>query len=245
MSSVPLLCHAQKVASYDYTDEKPRERLRPPLPPPPSPKRGPVKLPLRSPPLPGEIPRGVCGGVLGNPPLLVSILSLDRDTCMFGDDFTFVLQLKALYPARVPVRASIADVEPTDASQSYKWRPMLLWMQLSDADNREAGIKLLELYGSPDSPGSEIELKVGEWVEMRGRARMEWKNPRPGTLQLRVPARTAQLLQATATEQRQGSFLYDASTGQENQICDHPAEWSSRGVPFLLTVTPLLPSTHH
>jgi len=101
----------------------------------------------------------------------VSILSLDRDSYVFGDKFDFVLQLKAVYPARIPVRLSIAEIEPADPSRSYKWRPMLLWMQMSDAENREVGIRLLELYGSPDSPGSEIELKVGEWVEMRAAER--------------------------------------------------------------------------
>ena len=34
LPSVTQFAHAQRVASYDYTDVKPAERLRPPLAPP-------------------------------------------------------------------------------------------------------------------------------------------------------------------------------------------------------------------
>jgi len=246
MSLVPMLADAQKVASYDFTDTKPLERLRPPLPPQPlkhPTTRDPSHPPPPPKPIPEEVGQGVCGGILGNPPILVSILSLDQDLYVFGDVFRFVLELKAVYPARVPVRASIVEIEPRDPSQSYKWREMLINMQLHDEKNKESGILLLHLYGSPDAPASEVSLKVGEWIEMRGKARMEWRNPRSGTAEgwfIRVPLQTAHQFSATAIEHRESSLFYDAKSRQEHRICDYPAEMSSGSTPIYFTVTPKL-----
>jgi hypothetical protein len=247
MSFVPMLADAQKVASYDFTDTKPLERLRPPLPPQPL-KHPTTRDPSHPPPLPKEeeIGRGVCGGILANPPIVVFILSLDHDSYTFGDEFHFVLQVKAVAPTRVPVLTSLAKIEPADPSQSYKWRPMWINMLLRDANNREAGMGLLKLYGSPDSPGSEIELKAGEWVEMLGKARMQWRNPPKGIPVPRsaipIPLSEAQHFTVTAVEQRQGSLRYDAATKRETQLCDYPAEWSGSGVSMGLTVRPKPPS---
>jgi hypothetical protein len=227
----PRFAHAQKVASYDYTDAKPAERLRPPLPDPPA--------------VPGQFTRGVCGGILGNSLIAVSILSLDRDSYAFGDEFTFVLQVKALVTTRIPVRASVADVEPSDPGLSYKWRPMAMTMELWSPNHRTVWIGLLELYGSKDSPGSEIELKAGELIELSGKARMQWTNPPRGTLQhgeekwvIRVPLRHARQFTAIALAHRAGSYRFDAETRQESKLCDYPGEQSASGIPVHLTVTP-------
>jgi hypothetical protein len=243
---VPQFAYAQKVASYDYVDTRTSERLRPPLPPPP------IKHPTRQdpshpppPPKPEELGRGVCGGILGNPPLVVSILSLDRDSYAFGDDFIFVLQVRALYTTLVPVRASVAEVEPSDPALNYKWRPMGITMELQSPNHRAVWIGLLELYGSKDAPGSEIELKAGEWIELRGKARMAWSNPPWGTLQhgeekwvIRIPLQHAQQFAAIALAHRAGSYRFDAETRQESQLCDYFGEQSSTGSPVQLTVTP-------
>lgn len=227
----PRFAHAQKVASYDYTDAKPAERLRPPLPDPPA--------------VPGQFTRGVCGGILGNSLIAVSILSLDRDSYAFGDEFTFVLQVKALVTTRIPVGASVADIEPSDPGLSYKWRPMAITMELWSPNHRTVWIGLLELYGSKDSPGSEIELKAGEWIELSGKARMQWTNPPRGTLQhgeekwvVRVPLRHARQFTAIALAHRAGSYRFDAETRQESKLCDYPGEQSASGIPVHLTVTP-------
>lgn len=228
---LPLSGQAQRVAYYDYTDVKPAERLRPPLPLPPA----------RA----GELVGGVCGGILSNSLFRVSILSLDRDSYFFGDEFIFVLEMKAIQQTRIPVRASLANIEPVDPSVSYTWRTMGLTMELHTPEHRPVWIGLLQLYGSKDVAGSEIELKPGEWVELRGKARMEWSNPPPDTLQpgeekslIRAPLEQAHQFSAYALARRAGSLRYDAQTKQEKRLCDYPGEQSSSGPPAQFTVAP-------
>jgi len=247
MSFVSQLAHAQKVANYDLTDAKPLERLRPPVPTSPSPRpatRGRLHPP--PPPTPEESDEGVCGGILASPPLEVSILSLDRDSYAFGDEFTFVLRLKAIYPTRVPVRASMAEIEPSDPNVGYEWRSMWLSLELQSSTHRTVGVgmRLLQLYGSKDTPGSEIDLKAGEWIELRGKARMKWANSPHGTLPaskekyvLRLPLKSAKEFDARAFAMRGEGYRYDAASRKETRVC-HPAEHSSGVDPVHITITP-------
>ncbi len=228
---LPMSSQAQKVGFYDYTDVKPAERLRPPLPPPP----------IR----PGELAGGVCGGILSNSLFTVSILSLDRDSYVFGDEFIFVLEIKATQQTRIPVRASLANLEPVDPSVSYTWRTMGITMELHTPEHLAVRIGLLQLYGSKDVPGSEIELKPGEWIELRGKAQMEWSNPPPNTLEpglensvIRAPLEQAHQFSAYTLGRRAGSFRYDAQRKQEERLCDYPGEQSYSGPPAQFTVTP-------
>ena len=231
---IPQFVFAQKVASYDYTDTKPSDRLRPPLPPPP-PKRLPNGMLAIA---------GVCGGIVSNPPLTASLVSLDRASYAFGDEFIFVLRLTAVYPTRVPVRASLAEIEPSDPDVSYEWRPMGFSVELRSPTHSPVLVGLLQLYGSKDIPGSEIELKAGEWIEVRGKARMKWANPPRGTLPpseekyaLRLPLKTAQEFDARGFVVRGQGFRYDAASRQETRVC-HSAEQSFGANPVHVTVTP-------
>src|SRR5712671_2302657 len=97
--------------------------------------------------------------------------------CYIAGFTSFVLEIRAIYPTRVPIRASLREIEPSDPALSYTWRPMWITMELRNPNHRTINVYLLELYGSRDAPGSEIELKAGEWIELRGKARMEWNNP--------------------------------------------------------------------
>jgi hypothetical protein len=159
MSFVSQLAHAQKVANYDFTDVKPLERLRSPVPTSPLQQpaiRDRLHPPLPPRPIPEESVEGACSGILANPPLEVSILSLERDSYAFGDEFTFVLRVKAIYPTRVPVRASMADIEPSDPNVSYEWRSLGLSIELRSSTHRTVGVGLLQLYGSKDIPGQRL-----------------------------------------------------------------------------------------
>ena len=112
----------KKVASYDFTDAKALERLRPPTPT--IPLQHPAtrdRLHPPPPPSPQESDERVCGGILDNPPLAVTLL-LDRDSYVFGDEFTFILRVEALRPTRVQVSTSMAEIEPSDPKVSYEWR---------------------------------------------------------------------------------------------------------------------------
>jgi hypothetical protein len=93
----------QKVGSYDYTDTKPTERTRPPQP------LAKQKIQING----MTLERGVCGGII-NSSLAVESISLDHDSYDMGDEFSYVLVLRAVYPTRVPIRASLAEIEPKD-----------------------------------------------------------------------------------------------------------------------------------
>jgi hypothetical protein len=230
----PQFVFAQKVATYDYTDAKRSERLRPPLPPPP-PKRLPNGI---------VVVGGACGGILGSKPLTVSLISLDRASYAFGDEFIFVLRLTALYSTRVPIRASLAEIEPSDPDVGYEWRPLGVSLELWTPRNQTVSVGLLQLYGSEGFPESEIDLKRGEWIELRGKARMNWVNPPRGVLPpsaekyvIRLPLKSTQEFTARAFMSRAESYRYDAVSKQESRLC-HSAEQSYGGDSVHVTVTP-------
>jgi hypothetical protein len=247
MSFVSQSAHAQKVANYDFTDSKPSERLRPPVPT--SPLQHPATRDRLHPPPPPKPTReesgeGTCGGILQNPPLIVSLVSLDRDSYAFGDEFTFVVKLDASRATTVPVRASLAEVEPVDANMSYEWRPFGISLELRSLNYRTTGVGLLRLYGSKDTPGSEIELKPGEWIELRGMAKMEWSNLPHGALPpdeekyvLPLPLRQPQEFMAAVWASRGEGYRFDAGTREETRVC-HVAEQSSSGNWGHVTVRP-------
>jgi hypothetical protein len=247
MSFVSQLAHAQKVANYDFTDAKPLERLRPPVPTSPlqhPATRDRLHPPLPPRPIPEESGEGACSGILASPPLEVSILSLDRASYAFGDEFTFVLRVKAIYPTRVPIRASMVEIEPSDPNVSYEWRSLGLSIELRSSTHQTVGVGLLQLYGSKDIPGSEIDLKAREWIELRGKARMKWANFPRGTLPaseekyvLRLPLKSAQEFDARAVAMRAQGYRYDAASRKESRVC-HPAEQSFGVDPVHITITP-------
>ena len=231
LPSAARVVYAQKIASYDYTDAKPSERIRPPLPASP-----PNLLPDGTPTV-----EGVCAGILANPPFAVTLLSLDRDSYVFGDEFTFIVRVEALRPTRVPVRTSMAEIEPSDPKVSYEWRPMMVSLELRSPNHYTVGMGLVQLYGSKESPASEVELKAGEWVELHGKARMEWTNSIPGGMEekwiLPLPLKHPQQFSASAFITRGQVYRFDATTRQETREC-HPAEESSSYLPVSLRVVP-------
>ena len=210
---IPHSVFAQEVASYDYTNTKHSDRLHPPLPAP-SPKRLPNGM---------LAVEGVCGGISGNPWLAVSLVSLDRDSYAFGDEFIFVLRVKALYSTRVPFRASLAEIEPSDPNVSYEWIPLRLSVELRSLAHRTVLVPLLRLYGSKALPDSEIDLKAGEWIELRGKSRMKWDNlqhevlpPAQGKNVLRLPLKRAGKPTAPPFPGGGGGFF--AKTRRKNKV---------------------------
>lgn len=236
---------AQKVASYDYSDSKPRDRLRPPLPPPkasnPEPSSRGASPTVNS----IHIEPGACGGILSNSPLVVSLVSLDRDSYIYGDEMNFVLQIRALYKTKVPIRASLTEIEPSDPKLSYTWRSMSISLEMRTPRYRSVVVGLVSLVGSKDLLGSEIELNEGEWIEIRSRTRMEWSNPPKSMLSaneqallLPTPPTREIPFSATALAHRAGSNFYDAQTRRETRLCDYPGEQSFGSSPVGVTVKP-------
>jgi hypothetical protein len=138
-----------EVGSYDYTDTKPTERTRPPQP------LAKQKIQING----MTLERGVCGGII-NSSLAVESISLDHDSYDMGDEFSYVLVLRAVYPTRVPIRASLAEIEPKDPKMSYEWRRLSFALDLHSPSHKTIVVGLLSLVGSKEVQGTEIELKA-------------------------------------------------------------------------------------
>lgn len=213
---------AQRVVVLDFTSSVPKERMRPPQPPPKPP----------SPPCLGieancSIPAGRCGGILANPSLSVSLAALDKAQYAVGDKMVFTLRIEntGSYPVRVPIAISVADLEPKDANVSYRYEPMEIWLRLVDREKRSLNINLVVLYGSPDEPSTQIELRPGEWIEVRGKTLLA---PIPddgsyyaeGTISdMPVPSERQSDLNAFVTFWRGDILDFNAATQLESYSC--------------------------
>ena len=153
---------AQELATLAFTDSKPTDRVRPPLPAPP------VMITL---PGGGKIPLGIRSGIPGEPPLRLSIVSFDRTQYSLGQEFLCVIRVEnpEKYPTSFPRRASLGEIEPADPQASYEYRPLEIWLLLEDSQSRAIHVRLWTLYGSAASPGSEVELRQGQWINLKGK----------------------------------------------------------------------------
>jgi hypothetical protein len=229
---------AQRVAVYDFSTQQPKDRARQPKPFPPGTPLG-----------------GKCGGILGNPPVRVSLLSLDKTEYALGDDVVYTVKIVNTGPApeRIAVAFNLADVEPPDPSQSYGYEPMEIWLHLSKP-NQSADppltlhTVLLTLYGSNDRPNTWFELKTGEWIEVRGRAKLEDTHATgkrilsdsSGISSIKDVNEQITDMKAVATSWRGDIFRFDGRTQYEYWGCR--GYEASGGSGFTDPIT-LLPST--
>ncbi len=156
---------AQRVAFYDFSTQQPKDRAR---------QSKPFSFP------PGTQSGGKCGSIFWNPPVQVSLLSLDKTEYAIGDDVIYTVSVTntGTAPQHVAVAFNLADVEPPDTSQSYGYEPMEIWLRLyKGTESAQHPLTfhtvLLTLYGSNDRLDTWPELKPGEWIEIRGRAKLE------------------------------------------------------------------------
>lgn len=117
---------------------------------------------------------GVCAGILGERTLIVSLVSLDRDSYSIGDELVYTLDVRNVgkEPIKIPTRFNLADLEPDDPAADFQYAPMEIWLALL-SEGRNMSVLLLTLYGSDDMPWTQLEIKPGEWVEIRGKAKLE------------------------------------------------------------------------
>ena len=152
--------------------------------------------------------------------------------------------LKALGTTRVPIKASLAEVEPQDPKMNHEWRQMSFSFELRSPTHRLIRVGLLNLVGSKDVPGTDVELKTGEWIELRGKARMEWSNPPAGVLPPKVeksvipyPLQQTQHFVAVALGNRGEGYRFDAKKKLETRVC-YPGEHTHGGATVDLTIHP-------
>jgi hypothetical protein len=118
---------------------------------------------------------GVCAGILAEATLIVSLVSLDRDSYGIGDEMAYTLDVRNVSkdPIKIPTRFNLAELEPDDPSVDFQYAPMEIWLGLHESEERNMGVLLLTLYGSDEMPWTQLEIKPGEWVEVRGKAKLE------------------------------------------------------------------------
>jgi hypothetical protein len=118
---------------------------------------------------------GVCAGIMGEATLIVSLVSLDRDSYSIGNEMAYTLEVRNVSkePLQIPTRFNLSDLEPDDPSVDFQYAPMEIWLGVHESEERKMNVLLLTLYGSDEMPWTQLEIKPGEWVEIRGKAKLE------------------------------------------------------------------------
>lgn len=145
-----------------------------------------VSKPRKHPPKsfrPDKILGGRGGGIRSGK-LIASLVAMDKTEYSIGDEFSYTLELRTAgaETVKVPTVFNVADLEPDDANVSFKYEAMEIWVGFSEETNekylgvpvnRFFGVPLLRLYGSDEMPWTQIELKPGMSIEVRGKAKLK------------------------------------------------------------------------
>jgi len=209
-----LILAAEHTAILDFSSTVSKPRKHPPKPLPPD-----------------IILGGRCGGMISGK-LNVSLVSLDRAEYTIGDEFSYTLEVRpsGLEPVRVPTVFNVADLEPDDPNISLRYAAMEIWLGISDESHeRYFSVPLLRLYGSKEMPWTEIELKPGMSIEIRGKAKLKlvharetlFRAPYMGSATEDMPKGDAQV---GAAYWRGETFYYEGSTHYEYQGTQCPEE---------------------
>jgi hypothetical protein len=192
-----LAAAPQQITVLDFTNVQPRERKRPPRPAPPGPRKVPAEV----------VPGGRCGGFILGQQLRLSLVSLDKKEYALGDEVLYDIRVENTGESSftIPSRASPADIEPEDETLSYEYVPLEIWLRLTDSRQRGLNTKVLMLYGTKATPGTEIELKKGEWINLRGKATLRPSDDSHLDL---VKQTNMPLLAAKVADVQVGAFYY-------------------------------------
>jgi len=166
---------------------------------------------------------------LGNPPLSVSLVSLDKAEYALGDEIIYILRVENTreYPTRVPTRVSLAEIEPEDASLSYRYEPMEIWLHLKDHEKHTLNTLLIVLYGSVEKPSTQLELQPKEWIEIRGKASLQPTAEKGRVVysgygthsDMPPPVKKMSELEVSVSVWKGDVVDFDATTRQENYPC--------------------------
>jgi hypothetical protein len=153
---------AQRITILDFSSTafKPRKHVPKPFPP-------------------DKILGGRCGGMTSGK-LIVSLVAMDRIEYGLGDEFSYTLAVRTAgaETVRVPTVFNVADLEPDDPNVTFRYSSMEIWLGISEESReRYFSVPLVRLYGSDEMPWTEIELKPGESIEIRGKAKMKPLEP--------------------------------------------------------------------
>jgi hypothetical protein len=157
------LIAAQRVTILDFSSTVSKPRKHPPKPFPP------------------DIRLGGRGGGMTSGKLIVSLVSMDKNEYRLADEFNYTLEVRTagVETVKVPTVFNVADFEPDDPNVNFKYEAIEIWLRFSESNERYLGVPLLRLYGSDEMPWTEIELKPGMSIEIRGKAKLKpWESER-------------------------------------------------------------------
>jgi len=194
---ISLACHfaryagAQEVRFVDLTTIEQRIALRTTSPPPQHFPRNPDG----SFSMVGSA-RGVligdCGvGANERRALRSTVTWLDRPSYATGDSIEWELKVENVgsAPMTLAISPHLSDLQPTDASEPFSYEETGLGLSVRD-EHSVVDLAHVSVYGSDSHPGTLVELKVGEWVRLRWRSKVELPNvPNSQTLQGEAIAR--------------------------------------------------------
>jgi hypothetical protein len=161
---------AQRVAILDFSATVSKPRKHPPKPLPPD-----------------KISGGRGGGITSGK-LIAAVVAMDKTEYVLGDEFNYTLELTTAgtETVKVPTVFNVADLEPDDPNVSFSYEAMEIWLHFSEETGekylgvpvlRLLGVPLLRLYGSDEMPWTQVELKPGTFIEIRGKAKLKPLDP--------------------------------------------------------------------
>jgi hypothetical protein len=185
---------------------------------------------------------GSCGGGSHEPApttsLDVTMQSVDKSRCVMGDDVEFVVKLTNTgnEPVLLPWDPQMADFEEKGAGDDYHYVSISVLLELSDGRAKEM-MTGWSLFGSPDLAGSLLEVRPGDWVQVRAKSKIEIFSDNEFQHRLYSGSETdlkigpSLLAEAVTVSHRQGKTYLDSqclkwgvTTGGEKTIRILPSE---------------------
>jgi len=169
-----LLCcpvlGAQEVRYIDLTAVEQRTELRYPPGPPAAPSHSGLSGSVFS---GGGIGTGADGAPDFRDPRAVGVYLTHRTESQIDPSQSFQVEFKLVNtgtaPIEVPVSPHLSDLQPPDASVSFKYLTLQLIINVVENPRPDAYV---QLYGRPDHEGTMVTLQPGEWIRVTANVKL-------------------------------------------------------------------------
>lgn len=218
----PAGAATQEVAVVDGRNRRPdSERQRPPKP-----ATTQVIETCKGKDCPPPMARGGACANVGHSLLTPTIVLLDKTSYQIGETISYTVRLEnsGHVSYSIPLRTSIREIEPENSHADYSYSEGGLVFELRAQDAMYFTSGGLQLWGSREKPGSMIDLRPGEWVELRGETSIrDWRRVLDSSGNVReeaVPPGTRIEVALCATFISGGAeYFFNASTQEESRVC--------------------------